>query len=316
MKRIIVPSFLLLGLAYAAGAQHASTQPAHPEMVVTAEWLAQHVGKPNVVVLHVGKSREEYERGHIPGARFLEWREIAQDREGVLNEIPPQSELVETLRRLGIDDRKRIVLYDAEQGISAARGYVIMDYLGLGDRAALLDGQFAKWKQDGRPVSTETPKIKPSDWTPTRVRPEIIVQLDEMKNIAAEKRESPQAGPPVIDARSPEEYSGAKGGEGVPRAGHIPGAANLPSGKNSVSKEQPEFRPVEILRRAYGATGAKSGEPVVVYCRTGGQASMAYFMSKYLGYEPRLYDGSFSQWSSQEDTKVERATAMQGAGRQ
>ncbi len=314
---IRLASVCLLASTLAAGAEQTpSTQPGtgpcatgglplsvRQEMLVTTDWLAAHLDDPSIVIVQVGKSRDDYNEGHIPGARFLAWSDVAKDRDGVLNELPPLEELVATVRRLGVDEGKRIVLYDDAQGISAARAYVVFDYLGLGDRAALLDGQLGKWQSESRPVTTDEPKIKPSDWKPGRLRPEIIVELDEMRKIVAGPGK-PQT--PVVDARSPAEYSGSTSGDRVPRPGHIPGAVNVPSSGNCRGSQVPQFRPVPDLLNSYAPSGAKPGESIVVYCRTGASASLDYFVSRYLGYNPRLYDGSFSQWSAQADTPVAR----------
>lgn len=309
MRLFQIAGWLAGSMMWIVGAAGATTtQPteaAHPEMLVSTRWLAAHLEDPNVVVVHVAKTRGGYEAGHIPGARFLAWTEIARDREGVLNELPPVEELTATIRRLGIDGGTRVVLYDEEQGIPAARAYVVLDYLGLGDRAALLDGQLAAWKSEGRPLSSQEPGVRASRWRPEHVRPEVIVQIEEMQRLA---RSAGQGGdrPSIIDARPAPEYAGENQTEHVARPGHIPGAVNVPSAENYQDPKVPRLRPVPELLDKYAKTGVKPGKDVVVYCRTGASASLDYFVSKYLGYKPRLYDGSFSQWSAQPDTPVAR----------
>ena len=108
----------------------------------------------------------------------------------------------------------------------------------------------------------------------------------------------------MIDARPVDEYTGIKPGEGVPRGGHIPGAANVFWMQNIVSRENPALRSVAELRRLYEETGSLSGRTIVTYCRTGGQASHAYFTLKYLGYDVVMYDGSFFEWSNTEGAPV------------
>lgn len=299
---------IILGCATTAPA--ADAPPSQPtdqvrrDMLVTTPWLAAHLEQPDLVIVHAGKTRSGYEKAHIPGARFLAWSEVAKDREGVLNELPPIEELTASLQRLGIDERSRIILYDEEQGISAARAYVVLDYLGLGGRAALLDGQLAKWRSEGRPTSAQVPTVAPSDWKPRDPRPELIVDLNEMKQLIQRAGATGTPAVPVIDSRSAAEFSGEKAGEQVPRAGHIPGAVSVPSSTNYRSPQLPELLAPSELHASYSKAGVKPGGPVVVYCRSGASASLGYFVSKYLGYEPRLYDGSFSQWSAQPDTPV------------
>lgn len=295
---------LLVQMAGALGAS--ATQPAaavRRDMLVSTDWLADHLDDARVAVIHVAKTRTGYDAAHIPGARFMPWSEIAQDRDGVLNEFPPVDELTATVRRLGIDRDTRIVLYDEEQGIPSARAYVVLDYLGLGDRAALLDGQLAAWKAEGRTLSSEAPAVRASSWQPQALRPDIIVHLQEMRRMV-ENAEQGRHTPPVIDARPAPEYAGEKPSEHVARPGHIPGATNVPSAENYQDPKVPRLRPATELLDKYAAAGAKPGRDIVVYCRTGASASLDYFVSKYLGYNPRLYDGSFSHWSAQADTPV------------
>jgi thiosulfate/3-mercaptopyruvate sulfurtransferase len=108
----------------------------------------------------------------------------------------------------------------------------------------------------------------------------------------------------LIDARPVEEYTGTTPGEGIPRGGHIPGASNVFWMQNVVSKENPTLRSAAELRRLYEEAGVQHGRNIVTYCRTGGQASHAYFTLKYLGYEVVMYDGSFFEWSNTEGTPV------------
>ncbi|HOA75627.1 MAG TPA: sulfurtransferase [Phycisphaerae bacterium] len=308
---------LAAGLAGSAWAAPAATQPADAQvrrdMLVSADWLAAHLHDPEIVVLHVGRKRTGYDTAHVPGARYLDWSDIAQEREGVLNEIPPVEELIATVQKLGIDETKRIVIYDEGEVIPAARAYFVLDYLGLGERAALLDGHWPQWKAQGRPVSTEEPRVQASRWRPQRLREELVVSLAEMREWVERKADRSHTGPPVIDARSENEYAGCTAGESVPRAGHIPGAHNVPSSGNLTSKEVPTFRGVPQLRKMYAQAGAEPGGKVIVYCRTGASASLDYFTAKYLGYQPRLFDGSFSQWSAQPDTPVVNTAATQTA---
>ncbi|NLX14551.1 MAG: hypothetical protein GXY44_12990 [Phycisphaerales bacterium] len=147
-------------------------------MLVSTNWLADHLSDPNLAILHVAHSRLGYDQGHIEGARFVDWSDISQVRDGVENELPPLADLVQLVRRLGIHNNSRIVIYDEQLGISAARAYLTLDYLGLGDQAALLNGQLATWKAEGRPLSTSPPVVRTSDFVP-RPRPEVIVHLQQ-----------------------------------------------------------------------------------------------------------------------------------------
>jgi len=273
------------------------------EMIVSTAWLAAHLYDPKVVILHVARARAHYDEGHIPGARFAGWDEITATRDGVPNELAPVADLQKLFERLGIGDDSRIVLYGDNSGLSAARAYFTLDYLGHGGRVALLDGGLEKWKAERRAISTDMVEPKTARFTP-RVRASAVTNLDVVRDLSwtATNLTSPSA--VLIDARPVDEYTGTKPGEGVPRGGHIPGAANVFWMQNVVSRENPALRSVAGLRRLYEQAGAQQGRPIVTYCRTGGQASHAYFTLKYLGYDVVMYDGSFFEWSNTEGTPI------------
>jgi thiosulfate/3-mercaptopyruvate sulfurtransferase len=274
------------------------------EMLVTADWLENNLDHTDVVILHIAKTRENYEAGHIPGAQFLAWNEIATTRYGIPNEIPPVEDLLSLVRRFGIDETDRVIVYSEDAGLFAARAYVVFDYLGMGEQVALLDGHWTKWQAEGRPTSTEVPSVTSSSYEPL-VRPEIVMYLNPLRDIVWTKTNLPNSPITIIDARPEDQYTGETPGDGVTRPGHIPGAINVFWMNNVESKENPVFKPVDQLRQLYTEAGADSSDGVIVtYCRTGGQASHSYFTMKYLGYTPHIYDGSFFEWSAAEDTPV------------
>ena len=294
-------------LAFKADAQRTAPQNEKPtvrsEMIVSTAWLAARLNDPKVVILHVARERAHYDAGHIPGARFVGWGEITATRDGVPNELAPVADLQKLFERLGIGDDGRIVLYGDNSGLSAARAYFTLDYLGHGARAALLDGGLEKWKAEQRTTSADAVESKTARFTP-RVRASVVTNLDVVRDLSwtAANLTSPNVA--LIDARPVEEYTGAKPGDGVPRGGHIPGAANVFWMQNVSSKENPVLRSAAELRKLYEAAGALNGRTIVTYCRTGGQASHAYFTLKYLGYNVVMYDGSFFEWSNTDGTPV------------
>jgi thiosulfate/3-mercaptopyruvate sulfurtransferase len=185
-------------------------------------------------------------------------------------------------------------------GLFAARAYYALDYLGRGNRVTLLDGGLEKWKAEHRNLSIDVPAAKVGRLN-VKPRPGLVVDLAAMKQMVADKSTT------LIDARPPDEYSGAKPGDGVQRGGHIPGAKNVFWMDNLVSKDNPTLKPVSELQAAYTAAGVKRGAKLVVYCRTGLQASHDYFTLKLLGFNPVLYEGSFFEWSNAPGTPVERS---------
>jgi thiosulfate/3-mercaptopyruvate sulfurtransferase len=134
-----------------------------------------------------------------------------------------------------------------------------------------------------------------------KAHPELVVGLSAMKQLVAEKKTT------LIDARPPDEYSGAKAGDGVPRGGHIPGAKNVFWMDNLASKDNPILKPASEILAKYEAAGVRRGKNVVVYCRTSLQASHDYFTLKILGFSPILYEGSFFEWSNAPGMSVESA---------
>ena len=293
----------LLGTAAALAAGCASGAPnVRSGMLVSTEWLAARLSDPSVVVVQVGMDRKAYDAGHVPGARFLAWNDVAVTR-GVPNEIPPMPDLMVTVRRLGLDAEKKVVLYDDAGGLPAARAYVALDYVGLGDCTAMLDGHWQRWTAEGRPVTKDVPQVEPSTYAP-RLRPEVVVTLRAMEDYVYAK--SNIGGTPVefIDARPPDQYAGEEPGEGIARPGHIPGAASVYWMRNIVSARDPVLKPPAELRAIYRDAGVRATDAVIAYCRTGGQAAHAYFALKYLGYDVHLYDGSYIEWQAAAGTEV------------
>lgn len=308
LSGLLTIASVLFGVPFQAEGQrrtHRNEKPrsVRSEMIVSTAWLAAHLNDPKVVVLHVARERSHYDGGHIPGARFVGWGEITATRDGVPNELAPVAELQKLCERLGVGDDARIVLYGDNSGLSAARAYFTLDYLGHGGRAALLDGGLEKWKTERRDTSTAVVETKAARFTP-RVRASAVTNLDVVRDLSWTATNVTSPNVVLIDARPVDEYTGTKPGEGVPRGGHIPGAASVFWMQNVVSKESPALRSVAELRKLYEDAGAQPGRTVVAYCRTGGQASHAYFTLKYLGYDVVMYDGSFFEWSNTEGAPV------------
>lgn len=306
--KIVFVSLLILGCgtsetqlpqADSGQAQESSPAPAVREsMLASTDWLNDNLGAENLVVLHVSTGPGGYDSEHIPGALYLGWDRIARTEDGVANELPPVDSLTALLRGMGIDRDDRVVIYDEENGIRAARAYLTLDFLGLGDNACLLDGQLKLWKNEGRPLSTETPSVQPSDFQP-RLNRGVVVGMEEVRRMVALGEQG------LLDCRPPENFSGQVPGRDIERGGHIPGARNVPALRSQAGEDNPKFLSTDELRELYSRAGFGADKPVVSYCRTGRSASLGYFVLKYLGYDVRLYDGSFSQWQSQQSNPVE-----------
>ena len=282
-----------------------SSAPAlRSSLLVTGDWLEENLNNPELVVLHVSTSPAVYDSGHVPGALYVGWDRLTRTENGVSNELPPVDSLTALLRDLGIDRGKRVVIYDEVNGIPAARVFFTLDYMGLGDNAALLDGQLAAWKEAGRTLSTVTPEVTRSSFVP-EVNNRVLITMDELAGMVGS-----ESGKQLLDCRPPDQYSGEKPGRDIERGGHIPGAYNVPVSATIQSAEMPLLKAPDQLRAMYSQAGFSGESQVVTYCRTGRSASLTYFVLKYLGYDVRLYDGSFSQWQGDSLNPVESSSGQ------
>lgn len=272
-----------------AGSGPRSRPDLRPELLVSAEQLAERLGDPGVVILHVARDRAGYDAGHIPGARFLRLGAIVVERDGIPNELPPVPQLDSIFESVGVGDRSRVVLYGDLDGLSAARAFYTLDYLGHADKA-VLDGGLEVWRAEERPISREVPAATRGTLNP-KPRPEIVVGAEWVR----ERLDSARV--VLIDARPPEQYTGATPGEGITRPGHIRGASNLYWKSTLLSDQRPVLRTPDVLRGLFELAGADRRDTVVTYCRTGVQASWDYFVARYLGYTTRMYDASYLDWS-------------------
>ena len=296
--RLLASLFLLSLVATAAPAVRS-------DMLVSTAWLAQHLNDQKIVILHVSRDRTAYDAGHIPGARFLGLSDFVVTRDGILNELPPAAALKAVFERAGVSDDSRVILYGDTSVLPATRAYFTLDYLGH-SAAALLDGGLPRWTAESRPVTKETPEVKQGRLTP-RPRPEVVVDINAVKDLSFSATNAPTASPVLVDARSAGEFSGTTAASSeIPRPGHIPGAANVYWMEGQASKSDMSLQPEASLRKLYESAGVTPDRPVVTYCNTGMQASQSYFTLKYLGYDAHMYDGSFSEWSNVKDTPVQK----------
>jgi thiosulfate/3-mercaptopyruvate sulfurtransferase len=285
--------FLFFGFAVMASlplaAQTSSPPKLRQEMLVTTAWLAEHLHDADLVVLCVGSSAG-FCASHIPGAQEIRLEEIAVTRDGIPNELPPVESLQKVFSAAGVSNSSRVLLYGERFNLMAARAYFTLDYLGIADRAALLDGGMEKWNAEHRPVSTEVVKVKPAELK-IAPRKDILVDTPGMRDLVQKKNLT------LLDARPQKEFSGEQLSEDVTEAGHIPGAKSLYWMDMLVSRENPVLKLEAELRRMYAEANASPEKQVVTYCRTGMQSSFDYFVAKYLGYAPSMYDGSIYEWS-------------------
>ncbi|HMC57366.1 MAG TPA: rhodanese-like domain-containing protein [Gemmatimonadaceae bacterium] len=266
--------------------------------------LAQRMDDRNLVLLHFGE-RAQYDSAHIGGARFVSLQDIsvsgAQSPDGLTLQLPAPEDLRTRLAALGVGDSSFVVVYFGKDWISpTTRMLFTLDYAGLGDRSAMLDGGMPAWLRDGRAVTTEVVTPRTATLSPLKTRP--IVADAEWVN---KHRAAPHVA--VVDSRDTVFYKGTRAG-GRPgaeqRAGHIAGAksvffATLYDSTGALLSS-PE------LRSRFARAGVQPGDTVVTYCHIGQQASATLFAARVLGHPVLLYDGSFEDWSRRAELSVEK----------
>ncbi len=263
--------------------------------LVTADWVKDNLDNPKVRIFEVSVDPGIYARAHIPGAVNLDWHVDLVDT--VNRDIAPREKLQETLRKAGVEGDTMIVIYGDNNNWFAAWGAWVLDVYGLGDNVRLLDGGRKLWEARELPVTADVPSFPSSSITLSARNERLRARLADVLAIA----EGRAAGK-LIDIRSPDEYLGKIfAPEGVKelaiRAGHIPGAENVPWA--TIVNDDGTFKSVDEIRAIYAAKGVDGSQPVVTYCRIGERSSHSWFaLKRILGYDVRNYDGSWTEYGN------------------
>jgi thiosulfate/3-mercaptopyruvate sulfurtransferase len=275
---------------------------ARPEMLVTTEWLAEHLADPGLVVAESDEDVLLYETGHIPGAVKLDWHTELNDR--VTRDYVDGAGFARLMSEKGVTRDATLVLYGDRNNWWAAYALWVCTLFGHPD-VRLLDGGRTKWAAEGRPLDTEPPRRSRTDYP--------VVERDDTRFRAFRDQVLAHLGEPLIDVRSPGEYTGELlhmpdyPQEGALRGGHIPGAKSVPWSR--AAADDSTFRTRQELAAIYqDEAGLRAADDVVVYCRIGERSSHTWFVLHHLlGYpQVRNYDGSWTEWGNSVRAPIRR----------
>lgn len=281
-----------LGVALASLSALAS---AASDYLVSTDWLEKNFNSKNLRILEVSVETGQFERGHIPNASNINWHTDLVDP--VQRDIASRANFEKLLRNAGVNQDSTIILYGDNNNWFAAWGAWIFDVYGV-NNVKLLDGGRKKWEAEKRPLSVKVASVKPGNIKVGEANLALRAYLPDVLSVAKQENTNTQ----LIDIRSPDEYNGkvfAPAGiqELAVRAGHIPGAVNVPWGQAVAADGT--FKSADELRKIYAAVGVDGSKPIITYCRIGERSSHTWFaLKKILGYDVKNYDGSWTEYGN------------------
>ena len=277
---------------------------AHPEKLVTTDWVADNLDNPNVVLIEVDVDTTAYDEGHPPGAVAWNWTSQLQDQ--VSRDVASREVVTDLLRSAGANDDSQVVLFGDNNNWFAAYALWMLELYGVSN-TALMNGGRAKWEAEGRATTTEAPAAGSGNITVAERDEALRAKLpDVLAHV--------EAGGQLVDVRSPDEFNGvimAPPGmaETAQRKGHVPGASNIPW--VTAVAEDGTFKSADELSEIYQSKGITGDEPVIAYCRIGERSSHSWFALRYLlGIDNTTnYDGSWTEYGSVVGVPIDNPSA-------
>ena len=264
------------------------------DFLVTTDWLEKNLNNPKLRLIEVSVDTGVYERGHIQGAVNFKWHTDLVDP--VKRDIASKENFEKLLRQAGVNNDSTIVIYGDSNNWFAAWGAWVFDIYGV-KNVKLLDGGRKKWEAEKRPLTPLATQVAAGNIKVSDANNNLRARLIDVVAVANKKSDTA-----LVDIRSNDEYTGkviAPAGvqELAIRAGHIPGAVNVPWGQ--AVAEDGTFKSAEELKKVYGAVGIDGKKPIITYCRIGERSSHTWFaLSKILGYNVKNYDGSWTEYGN------------------
>jgi thiosulfate/3-mercaptopyruvate sulfurtransferase len=269
---------------------------AHPEVLVTTQWVADNLNSPNVRIVEADEDPLLYEIGHIPNAVKLDWHTDVQDP--LRRDFVNKADFEALMRRYGIGNDTTVVFYGDKNNWYAAYSYWLFRLYGH-QNLKIMNGGRTKWEQEGRPYTKDVPNFAPSEYHAQD--PNLSIRA--FRRQVEERLGKP--GGALVDVRSPDEYTGKTlhmvnyPQEGAQRGGHIPSAQSIPW-STAANPQDGTFKSADELRAIYGGKGITPEKEVIAYCRIGERSAHTWFvLTQLLGYpNVRNYDGSWTEWGN------------------
>jgi len=273
----------------------AASAYAHPEMLVSTEWLAAHLNDAEIRIVDMRRAEGDFANGHLPNAVFLSSNDI-RDPAAPPTFLPTQAQFESLMNRLGISDNTRVIAYDERGGIYAARLWWILNHFGHAN-VALLEGGWVKWTAEQRQVTRDISTPSPATFQ-ARPNPRWVATADDVREAIG------KPGVRILDARTQAEIEG-KDLRGIKRGGYIRSSTPL-YWEDLLDPVTKAFKPADDLERIFRERGLTPSDEIITYCQVGMRASVDLFALHLMGYDKlRNYYGAWEEWGNRDDTPIE-----------